>query len=930
MHKKGRNLHIKGAAFSEIFILIIAIAAFAFVLAESERVSAQEPAQFFNNDVLKQKYMLLNGKSYYLNKKGDQWTSTAPEFNPKNLGTGSFQKITDENVIETLPIASAISQPMPAPAAQPAPAAAAEPGVEELRIKLPPSSTPAPTGVNKALGILGVVPKLGGAGVGAKNLIDNRYIMEGTYKPGDTTVSAIDTVTGQKVDVQIDPATFDPKAIGAASAAQIALGTKSVMVNGQARSVLSLTQDEFKALTPEQLKSIGIKEGGIEYAADGSMKVTAADGSQQLFDAKGALTATVGGEREVSLFGMNMGSWGPTGANLIEGLGWGIAVGGIAYGIAQMAGQTQKQSLAIGLALSSGIFAGKTAYGMLQPGGLLDTMGLTKTQSMWAGGIIGIAVAAAIFLIMYKKEKEKTIKFTCMPWQPPLGGSNCEKCNGDKFRPCSEYRCKALGQACELLNADKPGKELCTWKSKFDVNSAKIEPWTEVLKPDGLLYEPDKSVRPPAIGVKIVNKTGPNRCLKAFTPLQFGIKTDKPAQCKIDYNHTASFGKMAYYFGDSNLFSYEHTQQMRLPGPDIFNETTGKSKAPLIVKNDGTTTLFVRCKDANGNENVDEYEISYCVDKSPDATPPRIEGTSIPSGSPVQFNISKVPIEVYTNEPSECKWTPDSDKAFEAMENNMSCAMDASEINTQLSYTCSGNLTGIKDREENKYYFRCKDQPDKEEKDRNVMVQGYELKLKGSQPLNIISTKPNETVKGSTEVVKVDLELETSAGSEEGKAFCFFAPTKENESFVQMFETNNYKHKQTLQLTAGTYTYYFRCADLGGNSAESNTTFDVFSDRTAPQITRIYRESAEGALKIVTNEDAECTYSTTTCNYKLTEGLKTARVNAEILRECYAPWVAGAVYYIKCRDLYGNEPNPNECSIIASTVQTGKETAPSY
>ncbi len=356
---------------------------------------------------------------------------------------------------------------------------------------------------------------------------------------------------------------------------------------------------------------------------------------------------------------------------------------------------------------------------------------------------------------------------------------------------------------------------------------------------------------------------------------------------------------------------------MRLPGPTDFDNPEAISP---IFKNDGTSQLFARCRDANGNENVDEYSIKFCVDKSPDTTPPFIEGTSITSGNPVKFGANSVPVDVYVNEPSECKWSIES-KSYDDMENVMKCSTDPSEINALLSYTCSTNLTGIKNAVENKFYFRCKDNPTKPDNERNVMTQSYNYILKGSQELNIIKTLPNGTIYGSTEAVNVDLELETDDGAEEGKAFCFFSPSGLNDSYLQMFETNSFKHKQTLQLTSGYYNYYFRCTDLGGNSAESTTNFTVFSDRTAPGVARVYKE-AETGLKIVTDEDAECAYSLTSCNFAFNDGIKLIYTNPSIKTNSYLEWKPNTIYYVKCRDFYGNEPNPNECSVVVKAVES--------
>lgn len=618
------------------------------------------------------------------------------------------------------------------------------------------------------------------------------------------------------------------------------------------------------------------------------------------------------------------GATGPSVAGaLTQGLFWGAVLGLATKMLLPIFGVDKQTTSAVSTALFVGSVGGGVAKSILimstktgATPGIANFLGtnhfLTANQLFVSSTVI---IAVVVFLLMYKKEKKEIVNFQCLPWEPPTGGAKCEECNKDPMRPCSEYRCKSLGQACQLLNPGT-GKEQCAWVNKFDVESPKITPWTEPLRPIDAKYVPDTSVRPPAIGVKITSAS--NGCLPAFTGLQFGIITNEPAQCRIEYNHTTNYSDMQYFFGGDNLYTYNHTQIMRLPGQSTDIDTT-----PLL-RNDGSFALYVRCQDANGNVNVDEYSMAFCVDKGPDTTPPRIEKTSIISGSPVQFNTDSIPIDVSVNEPADCKWSTQS-KAYEDMENTMTCAKDVSQLNSDLLYTCSGKLTGIKNKEDNTFYFRCKDQPNAAEKDRNVMVQSYPLVLKGSQSLTIDSVGPNGTISGSTSVVDVALRVQTSNGAAEGKAICGFAnQSAKGTEYIPMFASNSYQHEQKLRLGSGTYRYFFRCVDAGGNVAEASTNFSVSVDTNAPQVTRVYRDQA---LKIVTNEDAECRYSLTSCNFELNDGIKMAYANTEIKNVQYADWNPAATYYVRCTDAYGNEPSPASCSVVARATQIVKESA---
>ena len=157
------------------------------------------------------------------------------------------------------------------------------------------------------------------------------------------------------------------------------------------------------------------------------------------------------------------------------------------------------------------------------------------------------------------------------------------------------------------------------------------------------------------------------------------------------------------------------------------------------VHNFGTATPIYQSGGAILNPfNADNWKVQICVAEYDvcieesftinsiveDTTPPIIAEVNIPSGNPVRFNQSDFNLEVYVNEPSECKWSR-TDQSYDNMEQQMNCAMRIFQMNNKNLYTCKTTLTGIQDRVDNDYYFRCKDQPQKPEGDRNVNTQSY-------------------------------------------------------------------------------------------------------------------------------------------------------------------------------------------------------------
>ena len=562
---------------------------------------------------------------------------------------------------------------------------------------------------------------------------------------------------------------------------------------------------------------------------------------------------------------------------------------------------------ALSKAAGWGLGMGKFTYTLAK-----GYFGKSSTAAGWWGFGIGMAFALYWYAHEYEEVYYRIIEFDCKPWQAQTKGKNCELCNKQEL-PCSIYQCKSLGQACELLNDEASGEAMCVWINPNDVKPPVIEANPEFLL-DGYSYTPDNAVSPPDRGVIVVyeNSRSGDGCAPAFTPLRFGIKLDEPAKCKADYFRKRSFDEMRFDLGGGN-FKYNHSITMSLPGP---NNTRSEG---LVLRNNGQETIYIKCQDANGNSNEANFVFKYCVDPGPDTTPPLIVGTNIRNNVPISFNQDTLDLELYINEPSNCKWST-NDESYENMPNEMDCS-DAQNIgdfrivNNRNVYVCKTTLTGIKDNQENKFYFRCKDQPQLEgtnsESQRNTNSESYEFTIIGTRPLYIDSVEPNDTtIKDSTESVKVTLKVETSAGYNEGESICYYGED-ENNINIEFFNTASYTHSTDLYLPEGEYEYYIRCVDVGGNSDTKKISFEVESDSEPPIITRAYKE--ENYLKIITNEPAKCVYDVQDCGYLFEDGLP---MTSGEENSHFTTWSTKTKFYIKCQDEYGNRPAPNKCSAI--------------
>lgn len=603
--------------------------------------------------------------------------------------------------------------------------------------------------------------------------------------------------------------------------------------------------------------------------------------------------------------------WG----QLVQGVQWAVIAGGFVQFFGRITGATEEEVNAVSLALSAGIMAGKASYALFGRGGVggFVTSGNTdkylpdwmSTPSFSIG--VGVATSWLIYNSMWEKEttRTETITFQCLPWQAPHGGTDCELCNSDPTLPCSEYRCKSLGQTCGIINKGTKS-EKCANMNVRDVSPPVVSPWDQALDPPTLKYS-DVKTNPPGAGFKIKSTLTTTGCVKPYSTVQFGVQTNEPAQCKIDYVQGKNYSLMATYLGGTNIYDYNHTDSLSLPSANSFKNSS------ITLQNGKELNLFIKCQDSMGNVNEADYEMTICVDPSDDTTPPLISATTVPSGSCVASTSQNSSMTFYTNEPAECRWST-SNQNYDSMQNNMSCSNSITDINALQLYACTTSLTGIT-QSGSDFYVRCKDQPGINESKRNANTDSYKFTLRSSNPLKMGTISPNITIYGPVSPMPIELSTSTLFGCENGKSICYYSSTGADSSFVKFFDTDTTDgiHTQRLDLSSGTYTYTVKCVDAGGNVAQNSTTFQVNIDPNAPIIARVYEE--DDYLKVVTPTNSECFFSNQDCDF-LNEGSPMPYANSTTH---ITPWFADKTYYIKCKDDYRSLPTA--CSLVVKPTE---------
>ncbi|MBI4154410.1 hypothetical protein HY501_03665 [Candidatus Woesearchaeota archaeon] len=436
-----------------------------------------------------------------------------------------------------------------------------------------------------------------------------------------------------------------------------------------------------------------------------------------------------------------------------------------------------------------------------------------------------------------KKDHEVTYSIQCNPWQPPTTRDDCETCN-EEMKPCSEYKCMALGANCKLINKGTTN-ETCVASDANDVNSPLISPIPELLLPLTLEETTEEGNK----GFRILEKVQP------FRTVTLGLKLDEPAVCRYDIEPKKEYDNMAQTFGAS-LYLYEQKMTLTVPAE--------LAQPAVTAVNKGAYNLYVRCSDANGNKNERDYFIKFTVDDSPDLTPPVVRYTSIANGGFVKNNVTELSLSLFIDEPAECKWS-DKDIGFETMEHTMTC--DTNVYSQSLfygTYECDGALTGLKNGL-NKFYFRCKDRVGFPEEQRNVNDESFALELQGTDALRIQSVKPS----GKLFSDDATLEVATEEGASKGVAKCAFSLSDDAfEVMTPFFETDSSKHKQEFNgLPEGSYYYYIKCQDAAGNEVKAAADFSVEVDLTPPGILELFMDSLVGELHLELDEPAVCEYN---------------------------------------------------------------------
>jgi hypothetical protein len=368
--------------------------------------------------------------------------------------------------------------------------------------------------------------------------------------------------------------------------------------------------------------------------------------------------------------------------------------------------------------------------------------------------------------------------------------------------------------------------------------------------------------------------------------------------------------------------------------PNINSLSTIFDTATLSMK-PGENDYYIRCRNFAGQTNEAEFAVKVIVGEGPDLTAPIITGFIPSSGTYVKKGTNTTLVKIYVNEPSTCKYSS-VDNEYNKMESNATCNNDDNEVYLG-NYPCYATLNNLSENG-NKFYFKCKDQPNLNTTADSILQQNTAKNSKEYQVnvcqtgLNITSITPNDKVISGTSPVSLTMKVNTQGCISNGKSICAYRfknsdsetleSIKTASDFIDFYNTDSTTHTQVFSdMPEGNSDIQIKCTDEAGNIAFGETNLQIELDNSAPSVIKVYNKDSN--LAIITNEDSQCKYTTNSsigCSFDFAstlnenENIKTMSGITTLHTIGFTP---NKNYYIKCQDSYGN--TNGLCAIVVRT-----------
>lgn len=385
----------------------------------------------------------------------------------------------------------------------------------------------------------------------------------------------------------------------------------------------------------------------------------------------------------------------------------------------------------------------------------------------------------------------------CMPWNAPYKGKSCNEC-GSSARPCSEYKCKSLGQTCtyEEVNGigfcyDYSDKDKIPPKLFFDGSTSLGFEVKEDIFEGMKGYRITPALQPYSPLVFVLNATEPVRCKTTALPQvtynqislpsspvfsSIYVFTDiapKPADFKIGLmkslgiNSFLELGTFETYDQKFNRLIMDakkavnnfngidkntamqnigkiETMWKTIYAPTIRQlfDRIGDTLRDLAIQTEqGNKIIFFKCIDKAGNENKENIFLKYKIAK--DIDPPAVVW-AVPSNE--TGLAEKFDLVLYTTEPATCRYSLE-DKDYDMMNsiNEIEC-IEPTLFGISKAYICLPKTIEFGNRTKIDLFVRCKDKPTKIDRYAFNLSLGDEMSQDASTELAIGLDKGNDRI----------------------------------------------------------------------------------------------------------------------------------------------------------------------------------------
>ncbi len=133
---------------------------------------------------------------------------------------------------------------------------------------------------------------------------------------------------------------------------------------------------------------------------------------------------------------------------------------------------------------------------------------------------------------------------------------------------------------------------------------------------------------------------------------------------------------------------------------NIFSTTGGTAHSTGVtgLSDGGNYTYYVRCMDATGNADQDDFPINFSIARQGDTTPP-VRSNGQPTGA-LPSGTTQTSLSLNTDENASCRYAITAGVAFGSMTNTFGVTGGTAHSTT---------VTGLTDGSNYSYYVRCKD-----------------------------------------------------------------------------------------------------------------------------------------------------------------------------------------------------------------------------